>query len=530
MESKFTSNPLAQNLIFTTTLTNFKHHRAELILLALLPIVVLLTRLPYLDKPLDDDSAANAYGGRLILQGEPLYSSYHPGHHLPLIYYINALAFSLWGDNPWAIRFFLALWLIPTAYLFYYLARTFADRKTSWIALFLLLLLTSDYVLEGHTAEIELFANLPRIAGIFLLLTFQNRHAKDWQYVWIGLIGAVCILFKAVYISALVLAGLTLLIQFWGEPDKKAGLNHLIRRIVWMGLGLMAGLLPVVIYFGALGLLPRLGLVFTLGQDHVRSTGANPLFLFLYPLSGLAIANLPLLTLGLAGTLLMPFDKTLPRLTKYIILCWFLLSFIEAGINYNAFWHYYLLITPSLSLLAAWFITQPLRLTQGHSKFKWASRPIPVLLLLTIAATYLFTNSGYLSHYVRYKTDQETYRDFVLKSWPPTGPMFVALQDIAVYVQTHSQPDDRIYIWSEEVQLYFLANRRCALDFIWPVYLDNPNIPDGPLELQHRLFASTTKFIIIAQDNPPIWLIQGLTKNYRLVKTIAGRAIYQRNN
>ncbi|NJN94517.1 MAG: glycosyltransferase family 39 protein [Anaerolineales bacterium] len=511
-------------------LSTIKHQKIELILLGLLPIIVLLTRLSYFDKPLDDDSAANAYGGRLILQGEPLYSSYHPGHHLPLIYYINALAFSLWGDNPWAIRFFLALWLIPAAYLFYYLARTFADRKTSWIALFLFLLLTSDYVMEGHTAEIELFANLPRIASIFLLLIFQSRNTKDWQYVWIGLIGAVCILFKAVYVSALGVTGLILLIQFWAEQDKKDGFHRLIRRAVWMGLGLLMGLLPVVIYFGTLGLLPRLSLVFTLGQDHVNSTGVNPLFLFLYPLSGLAIANLPLLTLGLAGALLMPFDKTLPRLTKYIILLWFVLSFIEAGISYNAFWHYYLLIIPPLSLLAAWFIMQPLRLAQGNPKLKWAGWAIPALFLLTIGATYLFVNSGYLYHYARYKTGQETYRDFVLKSWPPTGPMFVALQDIAVYIQSHSQPDDRIYIWSEETQLYFLANRRCAVDFIWPMFLENPNIPGGPAELQQQLFAPTTKFIIIAQDNPPVWLTRGLTKDYRLVETIAGRAIYQRNH
>lgn len=511
-------------------LSTIKHQKIELLLLALLPILVFLTRLPYFEKPLDDDSAANAYGGRLILQGEPLYSSYHPGHHLPLVYYINALAFSLWGDNSWAIRFFLALWLIPTAYLLYYLARTFADRKTSGIAVILFLLLTSDYALEGHTAEIEQFANLPRIAAILLLLIFQNRPTKDWQFVWIGLINAICILFKAVYLSALALTGLVLLIQFWTQPDKKEAVQRLIRRAVWMGLGLTAGLLPVVIYFGVLGLLPRLGLVFILGQDHVDSTGVNPLFLFLYPLSGLAIANLPLLTSGLAGALLMPFDKTLPRLTKYIILFWFLLSFIEAGISYNAFWHYYLLITPPLSLLAAWFITQPFRLAQVNPKGKWTGWPIPVLLLLTIGVTYLFVNSSYLYHYFRYKTGQETYRDFMLKSWPPTGPMFVALQDIAIYIQTHSRPDDRIYIWSEEVQLYYLANRRCAVDFIWPIYLENPNIPGGPEELQHRLFASTTKFIVVAQDNPPTWLTQGLAKDYHWVETIGGRAIYQRND
>jgi hypothetical protein len=106
--------------------------------------------------------------------------------------------------------------------------------------------------------------------------------------------------------------------------------------------------------------------------------------------------------------------------------------------------------------------------------------------------------------------------------------MVVALQDIANYIQIHSQPDDRIFIWSDEIQLYYLTQRRCAVDFIWPIFVDLAPIPGGPEEMQRRLFASTTKFIVIGQDNPPAWLVDGLTQHYSLVKTISNRKIYQR--
>jgi hypothetical protein len=505
-----------------------KNHKGELILLLTVSFLIVLVRLPYLEKPLDEDSAANAYGARLILQGEPLYRSYHPGHHLPAIYYIFALAFSLFGDSPEAIRFFLALWLIPTVWLLYFLSRTITDKKTSYLAVGLFLLLSTDYVLEGHTAEIELFANLPRLATTLLLLKLIEKKATAWQFSLIGLVGAIVILFKAVYVSPLALTGIILLTQFWSHRKEQKYAGYLPRCVFWMGTGFLLGLLPVILYFSLLGLLPRLALVFTLGQIHVSSGPVSPIFIFLYPLSGLAIANAPLLVLGLTGALLLILNGSTTTLPKNVVLLWFLMSFIEAGASRNPFLHYYQLIAPPLSLLAAWSMMYLYRVAKAHHNIKRVAWVIPALLLLAIGGSYLFSNGGYLFHYLRYKTSQETYQDFVLKSWPPTGPMLVAIQDVATHIQSHSQPDEHIYLWGSEVQLYYLADRRCATDFIWPIYLDLAPIPGGPTEMQGQVLATTTKFIVVAQDNPPTWLANGLAEHYYLVKTISHHKIYQR--
>ncbi len=530
MTSKSILRSITLNPIYAITLARLKNQKVELILLLVLPLLVILWRLPLSEKPLDDDSAANAYGARLILEGEPLYSTYHPGHHLPAIYYTYAFAFALVGDSPVALRFFLSLWLIPTTYLLYGLARTCAGSKTSWLAVIFFSLLISDYALEGHSGEIELFANLPRIGATLLLMLLLNRNTKDWQFLWMGLIGAICILFKAVYLSPLILTGLMLLTQFWAQRTESGAVGRLVRRIIWVGVGLLLGLLPVVAYFSALGLLPRLGIVFALGQGHITSYQVNLLFIFLFPSSGLAIANLPLLILGVSGGLLMPLDKSLPTLPKRLIPLWLLFSFLEAGISRVPFMHYYLLITPALSLLAAWMVTQLYRLAQLKLKFKPLIWAVPTLLLLAVGGIYIFVNGGYLYHYVRYKTGQQTFRDFVLNSWPPTGEMYVTLQDIAAYVQTHSEPDERIYIWSDEVQLYYLANRRCALDFIWINYLEDSTIPGELSDRRQRLFAPTTQLIIIGTGDPPAWFMEELAKNYRLVKIISDHRIFQRTS
>jgi hypothetical protein len=517
-------------------LTLAQNRKSGLVLWLILAALVILFRLPSLVEPFDQDSAANAYGARLILQGEPLYTTYHPGHHLPLAYYVYALAFALFGDRMFAVKFFLVLWMIPTAYLLLRLARRFVGGVGSWLAVGFFLLLTSERWLKGTTAEIELFANLPRIGATLWLLVLLKREAPNWHFGLIGLLGAASVLFKVVYVSPLALAAAMLGLEFWSQRRVAGAAARLVGRLGWIAAGFAAGLLPALIYFGTLNLLPRLALALALGEAHVGNSSDSPLFVVLYPLIGLGMSNLPLLLLGLAGAWAMLRDRSLPGLQRSILPLWLLLAWIEAGISRKLFLHYYLLIVPPLSLLAAWLVVRlgsvysprvgpeglagPLRV--------WPRIAIPVALVLAIGTAYIYRNGGYLAHYARYATGQESYRDFVLNGWPPDGPILVALQDMADYVQAHSTPDDRIYIWSDDVQLYYLADRRCALDLIWPVYLESPAVPGGPADMQRRLFAPTTKFIVVARDDPPDWLRRGLAGNYKLAQVIAGREVYQR--
>jgi 4-amino-4-deoxy-L-arabinose transferase-like glycosyltransferase len=517
-----------------------QNRKSGLVLWLILAALVILFRLPSLVEPLDQDSAANAYGARLIVQGEPLYTTYHPSHHFPLVYYTYALAFAIFGDRPFAVKFFLMLWMIPTAYLLFRLARHFVGEAGSWLAVVLFLLLTSERWLKGTTAEIELFANLPRIGATLWLLILLKRQAPNWQFGLIGLLGAMSVLFKIVYVSPLVLAAVMLGLEFWPQRHVAGAAARLALRLGWMAAGFVAGWLPVIIYFGALNLLPRLALVLVLGEVHVGDSSGgnsgNPLFLVLYPLIGLGMSNLPLLILGLAGAGSMLRERSMPSLQRAILPLWLVLSWIEAGIGLKLYLHYYLLIVPPLSLLAAWLLARlgsisNLRVDAGKLEKllgSWPKIVVPAALVLAICVAYGYRNGGYLAHYVRYATGQESYRDFVLNGWPYDGPTLIALQDLADYMQAHSTPDDRIYVWSDDVQLYYLADRRCAVDIIWADRLETPVMPGGLAGTQRRLLAPTTKFIVVAWDNPPDWLRQGLAEHYELTQVIAGREVYQR--
>jgi hypothetical protein len=223
-------------------------------------------------------------------------------------------------------------------------------------------------------------------------------------------------------------------------------------------------------------------------------------------------------------------------LQRAILPLWLALSWVEAGIGLKLYLHYYLLIVPPLSLSAAWLLARLGSISilraapQGLGKpmGSWLGIVMPAALVLAIGIAYGYRNGGYLAHYIRYATGQESYRDFVLNGWPLDGPTLIALQDLADYMQAHSTPDDRIYVWSDDVQLYYLADRRCAVDLIWPDRLETPVMPGGLASTQRHLLAPTTKFIVVGWDNAPEWLRRGLADDYDLAETIGGRRVYRR--
>lgn len=509
----------------------------EWVILVVLSLLVIFLRLPSLEQPFDNDSGATAYHARLIVQGEPLYGTHHPAHHTPAVYYMYALAFLLFGDSVWAVKFLLILWTIATVYLLYRLGALLMDMATGLLASILYAILTADIWLGGTSAVIELFANLPRIAAFLMLMRFMTRPTAAWKFVFIGLLSVSAFLFKTVYLSPLALAGLALLLDLWQNRTKRDAWRTPILRGLWVCVGFGAGLLLVVAYFGFLGLLPRFLMAFTLGREYVnfRTTASTgPEYLLLYPLFGLALINAALLIYSLAALLSIVFNQLrgcrsgqgIESTTSLHLAAWYILSFVEAGITHTLFPHYYLLIVPPLTLLAAWLL---LKIYRDVKSQPWAASHfaanLALVLLLTIA---LFRsddqNFYYYYHYVRYKLRLESFQDFLREGQPAAGPYLVRLQKLADYIQEHTSSTDFIYYWSSDVQLYYLADRRCPIDIIWPLYAE----ATGPY---HRIFVPQTKYVILGDSfsRPrPDWLYTELAAKYTLEKVIDGQEIYRR--
>ncbi len=493
-------------------------------------LVVVAVRAPAFPLPPDNDTSANAYHAQRIVEGEPLYGTHHPAHHLPGVYYGTALAFLLLGDGYLSIQLFLIPWIFLTAWLVYRLGRTLFDPTTGIWAAVLFAMQTSHVRLLGLSGECELWANLPRVAGVLLLVRWLPHRAGNARFVWIGLLGAVAILFKAVYVTPVAVAGLALLID-WGTDRRSVGAaTRLLSRATWMSAGLAAGLLLAASYWWALGLADRLWMVFTIGRDYVgyRTEDSSVLDILMVPLSGLRKANAVLLLLALVGAVLLLANRwggRRPALPRLVLPIWLLVSFLEAGVTRTAFWHYYLLIVPPLCLLGAAAFVRFYRFVRE----RMGSRPpalrgtvLGVLVLLVLLVGY-HRNVALMRYSLRYALGVYSYERFLQRA-RPYGIDIEDVLAVAEYVRSHTGPDDRIYSWSEHTQVYYLSGRRSSAPFIWPiqaVYIDDPAVVLGP----------STRYVVVGEvlyGSRPDWLIEGLERDYFLETIIRGQRVYRR--
>jgi hypothetical protein len=96
---------------------------------------------------------------------------------------------------------------------------------------------------------------------------------------------------------------------------------------------------------------------------------------------------------------------------------------------------------------------------------------------------------------------------------------------LAEFVAAQTEPDDSVYYWSEDVQLYYLANRRSPIDMIWPIDI----AASGPPQ---RVFTPQTQLIIIDRREPapapPDWFMAELAANYLLEAEFDEQVVYRR--
>ena len=509
--------------------------RAWIAVLALSLFVVVL-RLPSLEQPFDNDSGAIAYHARLILRGEPLYGTHHPTHHMPAAYYVYAFAFLLFGDSVFAVKLVLLLWTIVSVLLLYWLGTKTVGWPAGALAGAFYALLSSHVYLYGSTAEIELFANLPRIVAVLALVHCVSGRVTAWRYIFVGLASALAFLFKAVYLSSLAIAGVVLLVQLWHNRRVAGAWRRPVLSGLWTVAGFGLGLLPVLLYFAACGLLSRFIQVFALGFGYVDLPEADIVgtrFALVYPILGLAFNNVVLLTLGLAGLLKAVVD--VPRSVKSgrgwggisCVALWLALSIAEASVARVQFLYYYQLVVPPLSLMAGWFLLGAHRQLQGRVPVsrRWVSTAILVVVLLAALAISARQNWNHYASYAEYRLGSGTYQGFLLRGWfERLGPEFVRLQRLADYVRAQTTPDDYVYYWSGNVQFYYLADRRCPIDVIWPLYAE----ATGSYE---RIFVPQTKYVIVGDSfyiARPDWLLQELQRDYELETVLEGEEIYRR--
>jgi hypothetical protein len=488
-------------------------------------LLLIVVRLPSFDEPLENDSGSVAFFARQMLRGETLYNKFHPAHHLPGIYYTYELAFMLFGDNPNTPKLLLIPWTLACGFVLYSIGRKYFDEQIGILSAVFFVLMSSQRGMAGMTVEMEHFANLPLVAGIFLLFFLLHRQAPPWQYIWLGIVGALSVLYKVILVTPMVVAGISILLMAWINRKEAKAWKTMFSQLTWVVIGFILPLGIVATYFASIGLWKRFFLVFELGFNYFDSGVMNSANLpppFGFPLFWLSINNFVLLFFGLIGIYHIARRaspvRSIGDLTDIIVILWLVISLAMAGLRGGGFAHYCLPIVPPLALSAS------IEISSIYQRWKVSSERLANLgkgaAIGLIIYLFLWSNYSLYRDYGKYKLNQISHDEFLQKVY---GDGFVS-QQISNYVKVHTEPDDFIYLWSLYIDVYYYADRLPPIDILWPAYVEATGSPN-------RIFTPRTKYILVdipKQGSIPQWLTDGLAANYKLETVIKRTEIYRR--
>ena len=396
-----------------------------LILIILFSIFI---RIPYLNCPLQPDEGFFAYIAHFWLKGINFYKSCFfnmlPG--LPLLY---AFIFKTFGTEVYAFRLFLAIWNAISVLFIYLISCRLLDEKKALASAFIFAYLSWLPTLQGITQK-ELFMLLPYLIALYLYLFYQN---KRWGYLFFsGIFLALAIVIRQTATPLLFHFLLFIYIQ-----SKRKGKDSLILLI-----GVFSPLILVMLY----GYTTLDGMNFLYQIAGYRLTAASifvgpwwwHLLRFLY-----SSAVTGIIFLIFAALLGWPYLDRKKNFNKLFIISFFLFSLFGGVMGGRWFFHYYLQITPALSIWLSWCTFCILK----------QKRVIKIIFFILLSIPFIFyifavcyTDDFYLSHERNYEITKQVSR----------------------YIRTHCNQNQEIYAFLyHNPGLYFLARRKSPIPYLF---------------------------------------------------------------
>jgi 4-amino-4-deoxy-L-arabinose transferase-like glycosyltransferase len=455
------------------TATFIASHRDTFILIGIL-VLSLILRLAFLHEPFERDEGHYAAIAQEILRGGLPYRDaveIKP----PGAFYIYAFAIWIFGATTEGIRIFTALYATLTLLSVYAFARRIADVRAGLFAAATYGIFSTMPLLQGSSSNTEVFLVLPMTAGaLFFVNAFETRQIK---YLWLcGFCAAVSMSIKTVALPIVALEFLFIALIPPGFSHARETLKNYSAFVV----PIISFALVICIYF-----LVRGGF-----EDFFYW---NALFPIRYRNSG--IAGPPLFTAlnHLKSSLLFP------MIMAFFSIPWFwshkrtwtglfTLMLIPAvwcsiALPGKYFPHYFINIVPFLAI--------PAGIALAH--FSRLRRPSTVLVAAISIAILGFSFKENYKFYTEY--------DPIEVSKIKYGSTFASVIPVANYLKDRTLPEDYIFQWGLEPEIYFLADRRSPVPHLVSITIAWSKDPDkSRKELLEGLLTKRPKYIVFQDD------------------------------
>ncbi len=417
-----------------------------LVAICLLPILIYL---PFAGSPFERDEGTYATIAQGVLHGQVPYRDLFDNKP-PLVYGWYALSFLLFGEHTAAPRIVASLLLSVTTLALFAQARLLFPRGVAYLAATLFAVSTGVPFLALH-ANTEAYLLLPLVTSVASFTVGMNSRRLPW-FVLAGVLGALAIATKQVAVWNLVALAVVAIVWRWRTADDTRERLGPFLALVAGAIGAMGVIAIPFLATGALDDLVYanvsynwLYIGFLTWGERILNLGSGMAFVFLAVAPLLVAACFGLITVLRRGK----------RAADYLIVGWAVASAIGVASGGRFFPHYFLHLVPAMALLAAIVIYE--RFARPGMQLR--SRPAIMFGLLLVAVA--LTTNAVLYVAPRGAEKQLAENVYYQKEWEQSS------QALGLYIKERTDPEDTIFNFGREPQIYFYADRRPAVQYFY---------------------------------------------------------------
>lgn len=412
-------------------------NRSRRFRLAALGIVFLTIaiRLPSLvhPQPIDAEAMYSVVANEIVDGGRPYIDAVE--RKPPLLFWTYAVIFKIAGKFNWtALHFVAFLWTLGAMAGLYVIGRELFDRNTGLIAALLYSVFQPWGTWVNLSADGEMLMNLPIIWAWAIAFRRSTSRARPELFAAGALLAAAFLLKQPAAIAAVPL-GIYLLLPSYRASRSLTPTNSIIQATM-LTLGFFGTLGFVTIVLWKQGIVHE-AFYWTISEHDVPHVfwqkGIVRTLAFLGACLPLVIGAI----MACRGKSELWDERTPERAALLGLLA---ASAIGAAAGARFYPHYYVQLIPPLTLLAAPYYAQ-----------LWSEKIKPPYWLLQPKVTYTWMALTVIAFSTIY--------------WTGLAPLR-APSEAGQYLFTHSNAEDRIFVWGQNVKIYLHAHRRPACRYI----------------------------------------------------------------
>lgn len=491
-------------------MTNNISRKRELLILVVIMIVAVALRLAFLHEVLERDEGWYATIAQEILRGGIPYRDAIE-QKPPGVFYLYAAAIALFGASVEALRIFTTIYALVTLISVYWLTRHLAGQLAGLFSAAIFAIYSPAPLLQGSSSNCEVFLVLPLVLSVIFFVHARD-HGDRRLLAVSGLMAGIAILIKPVALPYMVLL---LIFTVFFVPGRRVWQRDSKNMAIFL-LPSIALALVTILYFYLNGALHQF-LFWTVKVPYIYVRNTTDIKSI--DLSGLVrFAShellLPLLLSSVTASVLL-LRKSTPNLRLVALLL--PVAIVATLMPGRSFPHYFIQLFPFMAILGGIGLAMLL-----HAKRTLLLCATPLVLLLFgvyLRKDYPLFVTLPVDSVSRYKYGED-------------GTNFVTSAKIADYIKARTLPDDYIFQWGLEPELYFLAGRRAPVPYIASTIMDLQEDKDRAVKQLIDALAGKRPRYIVYQ---PYWadctgrteLGKLIKRNYYLETTIGYGLIFR---